>query len=110
VIIVVVVAVAVTTRRALIKMKELYFEVHHISSSTWCTFIQVCEFSLFSMSCHEKDFMLLAMIGTVMTVMMIGIRTTLKTFLDDFKGLFAQLIHQNSLILNMLTTLLNKPY
>jgi hypothetical protein len=35
--------------------------------------------------------------------------TTLKTFLEDFKGLFAQLIHQNSLILNMLT-ILNKPH
>ena len=34
--------------------------------------------------------------------------TTLKTFLDEFKGLFAQLIHQNSTILDMLSTLLNK--
>jgi magnesium-transporting ATPase (P-type) len=34
--------------------------------------------------------------------------TTLKTFLDDFKGLFAQLVHQNSMILKMLSTLLNK--
>jgi hypothetical protein len=34
--------------------------------------------------------------------------TTLKAFLEDFKGLFAQLFHQNSLILNMLTTVLNK--
>jgi hypothetical protein len=36
--------------------------------------------------------------------------TTLKAFLEDFKGLFAQLIHQNSLILNMLTTLLNNSH
>jgi hypothetical protein len=35
---------------------------------------------------------------------------TLKAFLEDFKGLFAQLIHQNSLILNMLTTILYKPH
>jgi len=35
--------------------------------------------------------------------------STLKTFLEDFKLLFAQLLQQNSLILNMLTTLLNKP-
>jgi hypothetical protein len=34
--------------------------------------------------------------------------STLKTFLEDFKRLFAQLLQQNSLILNMLTTLLNK--
>ena len=33
--------------------------------------------------------------------------TTLKAFLEDFKGLFAHLIHQNSLILKMLT-ILNK--
>jgi len=26
-------------------MKELHFEVHHISSSIWYTFIQMCEFS-----------------------------------------------------------------
>jgi hypothetical protein len=31
-----------------------------------------------------------------------------KSFFEDFKGFFAQLLHQNSLILNMLTTLLNK--
>jgi hypothetical protein len=36
--------------------------------------------------------------------------STLKTFLEDFKRLFAQLLQQNSLILNMLTTLLNKPH
>jgi len=36
--------------------------------------------------------------------------TTLKAFLEDFKGLFVQLLHQNSLILNMLTTILNKPH
>jgi hypothetical protein len=36
--------------------------------------------------------------------------SALKTFLEDFKGLFAQLLQQNSLILNMLTTLLNKPH
>jgi hypothetical protein len=36
--------------------------------------------------------------------------TTLKAFLEDFKGLFVQLIHQNNLILNMLTTVLNKPH
>jgi len=34
--------------------------------------------------------------------------TTLKTFLDEFKGLFAQLVQQNSMILSMLSTLLNK--
>jgi hypothetical protein len=34
----------------------------------------------------------------------------LKSFFEDFKGLFAQLLHQNSLILNMLKTLLNKPH
>jgi hypothetical protein len=31
----------------------------------------------------------------------------IKTFLEDFKGLFAQLLHQNSLILNMLSMILN---
>jgi len=36
--------------------------------------------------------------------------STLKTFLEDFKRLFAQLLQQNSLILNMLTTLINKPH
>jgi hypothetical protein len=36
--------------------------------------------------------------------------TTLKAFLENFQGLFAQLIHQNSLILNMLTTLLYNPH
>jgi len=35
---------------------------------------------------------------------------TLKAILEDFKGLFAQLLQQNSLILNMLTTILNKPH
>ena len=34
--------------------------------------------------------------------------TTLKTFVDEFKGLFAQLVQQNSMILSMLSTLLNK--
>jgi hypothetical protein len=34
--------------------------------------------------------------------------TTLKTFLDEFKGLFAQLVQQNSMILSMFSTLLNK--
>jgi hypothetical protein len=29
-------------------------------------------------------------------------------FLEDFKGLLAQILNQNSLILNMLTTILNK--
>ena len=33
--------------------------------------------------------------------------TAIKAFLEDFKGLFAQLLHQNSLILNMLSTILN---
>ena len=33
--------------------------------------------------------------------------TAIKVFLEDFKGLFAQLLHQNSLILNMLSTILN---
>ena len=32
-------------------------------------------FLLFSMSCHREDLMLLAVIVTMMTVMMIGIRT-----------------------------------
>jgi hypothetical protein len=36
--------------------------------------------------------------------------SALNTFLEDFKGLFAQLLQQNILILNMLTTLLNKPH
>jgi hypothetical protein len=36
--------------------------------------------------------------------------STLKTFLEDFKHLFAQLLQHNILILNMLTTLLNKPH
>jgi hypothetical protein len=30
----------------------------------------------------------------------------LKSFLEEFRGLFAQLIHQNSMILNILSTLL----
>ena len=34
--------------------------------------------------------------------------TSLKTFLDDLKGLFSQLIHQNGMIVNMLSTLLKK--
>ena len=34
--------------------------------------------------------------------------TSLKTLLDDLKGLFSQLIHQNGMILNMLSTLFNK--
>jgi hypothetical protein len=33
--------------------------------------------------------------------------TAIKAFLEDFKGLFAQLLHQNSLILNMLSTIIN---
>ena len=33
--------------------------------------------------------------------------TAIKVFLEDFKELFAQLLHQNSLILNMLSTILN---
>jgi sulfite reductase alpha subunit-like flavoprotein len=36
--------------------------------------------------------------------------TTLKNVLEEFKGLFAQLLHQNSIILNMLTTLINKTH
>jgi len=36
--------------------------------------------------------------------------TTLTTFLEEFENLFSQLIHQNSMILNMLTTLLNKSH
>jgi hypothetical protein len=36
--------------------------------------------------------------------------TTLTTFLGEFKNLFSQLIHQNGMILNMLSTLLNKPH
>jgi len=36
--------------------------------------------------------------------------TTLKNFLEEFKGLFTQLLQQNSMILNMLTTLINKPH
>jgi len=35
---------------------------------------------------------------------------TPKAFLEDFKGLFAQLLQQNSMIINMLTTFLNKPH
>jgi hypothetical protein len=31
----------------------------------------------------------------------------LKTFLDELRGLFVQLIQQNGMILNMLTALLN---
>jgi hypothetical protein len=33
--------------------------------------------------------------------------STIKAFLDDLKGLFAQLLHQNSVIINMLSMLLN---
>jgi hypothetical protein len=33
--------------------------------------------------------------------------TAIKVFLEDFKELFAQLQHQNRLILNMLSTILN---
>ena len=33
--------------------------------------------------------------------------TILKTFLDEFRGLFTQLIQQNGMILNMLTALIN---
>ena len=33
---------------------------------------------------------------------------TLKVFLEDLKGLFAQLLQQNSMIINMLTTFLSK--
>ena len=36
--------------------------------------------------------------------------TKLKNFLEEFKGLFTQLLHQNSMILNMLTTLINKTH
>jgi len=36
--------------------------------------------------------------------------TTLTTFLGEFKNLFSQLIHQNSMLLNMLSTMLNKPH
>ena len=36
--------------------------------------------------------------------------TTLKHFLEEFKGLFTQLLHQNSMILNILTTLINKTH
>jgi hypothetical protein len=33
--------------------------------------------------------------------------TAIKVFPEDFKGLFAQLLHRNSLILNMLSTIIN---
>jgi hypothetical protein len=33
---------------------------------------------------------------------------TLSTFLDEFKQMFNQLVQQNSIVLNMLTKLLNK--
>ena len=36
--------------------------------------------------------------------------TILKAFLEDLKGLFAQLLQQNSMIINMLTTFLSKPH
>jgi len=35
--------------------------------------------------------------------------TTFKAFLENFKGLFAQLIHRNTFIINMIT-ILNKPH
>ena len=35
---------------------------------------------------------------------------TLKNFLEEFKGLITQLIQQNSMILNMPITLINKPH
>ena len=35
---------------------------------------------------------------------------SLKAFLEDLKGLFAQLLQQNSMIINMLTTFTNKPH
>jgi len=35
---------------------------------------------------------------------------TLKVFLEDLKGLFAQLLQQNSMIINMLTTFLSKSH
>jgi hypothetical protein len=34
----------------------------------------------------------------------------LNKFLEEFKGLFTQLLQQNNMILNMLTTLINKPH
>ena len=33
--------------------------------------------------------------------------TAIKIFLEDSKGLFAQILHQNSLILNMFSTIIN---
>ena len=36
--------------------------------------------------------------------------TALTNFLGEFKNLFSQLVHQNSMILNMLTALLNKTH
>jgi len=36
--------------------------------------------------------------------------TTLKNLLEEFKELFTQLLQQNSMILNMLTMLINKPH
>ena len=36
--------------------------------------------------------------------------TTLNNFLAEFKGLFMQLLHQNSMILSMLTALINKTH
>jgi hypothetical protein len=37
-----------------------------------------------------------------------GIAITLTKFLDEFKGLFNQMLQQNSMILNMLTKSINK--
>jgi hypothetical protein len=39
-----------------------------------------------------------------------GTAITLKNFFEEFKGLFTQLLQQNSMILNMLTTLINKSH
>jgi hypothetical protein len=36
--------------------------------------------------------------------------TAIKVFLEDFEGLFAQLLHKNSMILNMLSTILNNKH
>jgi hypothetical protein len=38
------------------------------------------------------------------------VNTTLNNFLAEFKGLFTQLLNQNSMILSMLTTLINKTH
>jgi len=39
-----------------------------------------------------------------------GVNATLNNFLTEFKGLFTQLLNQNSMILSMLTTLINKTH